>query len=115
MYRTYNNSYDKLPSWLFVDKKQGDGKDPHEDGNTAEYEGIITGGLSIGDKPLEIFKLFTESKNCKESCYLKRAATLVHTTIVVSDKYESFVIVNDFHGGNGQGDDKQCHSLHNWK
>ena len=65
------------------------------------YESIITGGLSIDDKPLEIFTLFTESKRCKESCCLQRAATLVHTTIVVSDKYEKFVIVNDFHRGNG--------------
>ena len=30
---------------------------------------------------------------------------------MVSDFYEKFVIVNDFHGGNGRGDDKECHGL----
>ena len=25
--------------------------------------------------------------------------------------YEKFVIVNDFHGGNGRGDNKECHGL----
>ena len=39
----------------------------------------------------------------------------MRTTIIVPESYERFVIINDFHGGNGRSDDKECHNLHRWK
>lgn len=51
--------------------------------------------------------LFTASYNISHI----RLAIIIHTTVVVSNCYENFVIVNDFQRGNGQGDDNEYHNL----
>ena len=103
---------------MFVDQQQNDRESASKDGNTAHHEGPVGRALSQNDKILKMFKLFKEFIICKESCCLQIATTLVtrlaiiiKRTIIASDVYEKFAIVNDFQGGNGRGYNNECHSL----